>query len=203
MDKNIFAIFNPRFELVKNIPKILLNKVILPDSENSLLKDGKVVRRKMRERDLLKNGVKVQTPDKNPIIHYHTFLKRATGMQYLLAFTKAHIYHWNPSTEAFDTKWTNHYISVDTIKFDDNEADADTITDSGDGFVTAGFVPGDKITITGSTSNDGDYTIGSEDTDVTAGVLTLIATDELTTEDLADNVVIVANCDNWKTIKCP
>jgi len=199
MDKNICGIFNPQYELVKNVPKILLNKVMPPDSKNILLKDGKIVRRKMREADLLKDSAKVQTPDKNPIIHYHTFVKRSTGAQYLLAFTKAHIYHWNLSTKAFDTKWTNHNISVNTIKFDDNGDDPDTITDSGTGFVTAGFVPGDKITITGSTSNNGDYTIGSEDTDVTAGVLTLIATDELTTEAAGDDVVIVANCDNWET----
>lgn len=49
---------------------------------------------------------KCQTPDGNPIIHYHTFVKRSTGVEYLLAFTKAHIYHWNPSTKAFDVKFT-------------------------------------------------------------------------------------------------
>jgi len=107
MDKQTFAIFNPQNELVKNVPKILLNKVLLPDSQNVLLKDGKIIRRKMREKDCLNTeGVKVQTPDKNPIIHYHTFIKRSTGVQYRLFFTKAYIYHWNPSTKAFDTKWT-------------------------------------------------------------------------------------------------
>ena len=104
--KQTFGIFNPRNELVQNIPKILLNKVLLPESENCLLKDGKVIRRKMREPDFLNTEVKVQTPDGNPIIHYHTFIKRSTGTQYVLVFTKAHIYHWNPVTDAFDTKWT-------------------------------------------------------------------------------------------------
>ena len=47
-----------------------------------------------------------QTPDGNPIIHYHRIVKRATGIEYLLAFTKAHIYHWNPDTKAFDLKFT-------------------------------------------------------------------------------------------------
>lgn len=107
MDKQSFGIWNPQYELVKNIPNILLNKVVLPDSENVLLKDGKIIRRKMREKDLLTaEEVKVQTPDENPIIHYHKFVKRSTGVQYLLIFTKAHIYHWNPATKAFDSKFT-------------------------------------------------------------------------------------------------
>ena len=116
MNKQTFGIFNPRNELVKNIPKILLNKVLLPDSQNVLLKDGKIIRRKMRKEDLLTaEDVKVQTPDGNPIIHYHKFIKRSTGTQYVLAFTKAHIYHWNPDTRAFDLKWTNHNITAITI----------------------------------------------------------------------------------------
>jgi len=106
MDKQTLGIFNPQNELVKNIPVILLNKVLLPDSENVLLKDGKVIRRKMREGDLLNAEAKVQTPDGNPIIHYHTFIKRSTGTQYLLIFTKAHIYHWNTATDALDLKFT-------------------------------------------------------------------------------------------------
>ena len=104
--KQIFGIFNVQNELVKNIPKVILNKVFLPDSKNCLLKDGKIVRRKMREPDLLDEEVKVQTPDGNAIIHYHQFTKRSTGIQYILAFTKAHIYHWNPETCAFDLKFT-------------------------------------------------------------------------------------------------
>jgi len=191
--KQTFGIFNPQNELVKNIPKILLNKVLLPDSKNCLLKDGKVIRRKMREPDFLKAAVKVQTPDGNPIIHYHTFIKRSTGTQYVLAFTKAHIYHWN--SPDFDLKWTNHNINAITIAFNDNGANADTITDSDSGFVDAGFIAGDKITVTGDSENNGEYTIDT----VIAGTITLIATDELTTEIAGDDVTIVANCDNWET----
>jgi len=192
--KQPFGVFGSKNELVKNIPNILLNKVLLPDSQNVLLKDGKIIRRKMREKDFLDGSDdKVQTPDGNPIIHYHKFIKRSTGTQYVLAFTKAHIYHWNPPN--FDLKWTNHNITAITIAFNDNGASADTITDSGAGFVTAGFVAGDKITVSGSTSNDGDYTIDT----VVAGTITLIATDSLTTEIAGDTVTIVANCDNWET----
>jgi len=194
MDKQTFGIFNIQNELVKNIPKILLNKVLLPDSQNILLKDGKIIRRKMREKDLLTaEEVKVQTPDGNPIIHYHKFIKRATGTQYLLAFTKAHIYHWN--SPSLDLKWTNHNITATTISFTHNAESADTITDSDAGFVTAGFVDGDKITVTGDSGNNGDYTIDT----IVAATITLIATNVLTTEDAGDSVTIVANCDNWET----
>jgi len=196
MDKSVFGIFSPLFELVKNIPKILLSKVISPDSQNILLKDGKVVRRKMREKNLVDGAeAKVRTPDTYPILHYHTFIKRSTGAQYLLAFTKAHIYHWDFANKQFDLKWTNHNITASTISFTHNAESADTISDSGNGFVTAGFVEGDKITITGDSENNGDYTIDS----VVAGTITLISTDTLTTEIAGDSVTIIANCDNWET----
>jgi len=48
---------------------------------------------------------KTQTPDGNPIIRYHRFVKRSTGTEYRLVFTKAHIYHWNPTTYAYDEKF--------------------------------------------------------------------------------------------------
>lgn len=47
-----------------------------------------------------------------------------------------------------------------------------TISDSGSGFVTAGFYIGQTITVTGSASNNGTYTI----TNVTAGVITVSQT---------------------------
>ena len=97
MDKELFGIFAPIMGLKKDFPVVLIQNVFTPDNENILLKDGKIIRRKMREKDLLDgNGDKFQTPDTFPIIHYHRIVKRATGIEYLLAFTKAHIYHWNP-----------------------------------------------------------------------------------------------------------
>jgi hypothetical protein len=56
-----------------------------------------------------------------------------------------------------------------TITFVDGGGGADTITDSVNGFLAAGFEAGDEFTVSGSTSNDGDYTIVS----VTAGTITL------------------------------
>ena len=69
------------------------------------------------------------------------------------------------------------------IAFVDGGAGEDTITRTAADFVTAGFVVGDIITIAGSTSNDGDYTL----TGVAAGVLN-IATGSLTAEVAGDTV---------------
>lgn len=78
-----------------------------------------------------------------------------------------------------------------TIAFSENNASADTITDSGNGFLTAGFQAGDQITVTSTSAvNDGTYVIGS----VVAGTITLIARNDLTTETAgaAGTVTIVA-----------
>lgn len=63
-----------------------------------------------------------------------------------------------------------------------------SITDSNNGFVTAGFVSGDRITVSGSTSNDGTYHLDT----VAAGTLTLITGDTLTGEAAGDTVSILA-----------
>ena len=76
-----------------------------------------------------------------------------------------------------------HTIIGTTIAFVDSNPD--TITDSGNGFITAGFVSG-SITVLGSTSNDGSYTIDT----VAAGILTLISTDTLSAEVAGDSVTI-------------
>lgn len=78
------------------------------------------------------------------------------------------------------------YLAGATIAFNENGASSDTITDSGNGFVTAGFAAGDEIIISGSASNDGVYTIAS----VTAGTITLIDTDDLTAEVAGASVVV-------------
>lgn len=68
-------------------------------------------------------------------------------------------------------------IAANTIAFVDNGASEDTITDSGSGFVTAGFKTGDVLYVDGTTSNDGSYTL----TGVAAGTLN-VATALLTAE---------------------
>lgn len=67
---------------------------------------------------------------------------------------------------------------VTTISFHDNGADPDTVEDSALGFVAADFQVGDTLIVSGSASNDGQYTIKG----VEEGVLTLSDTDELTDE---------------------
>lgn len=68
------------------------------------------------------------------------------------------------------------------------DSNPDTLTDTGSGFVTAGFVAGQKINVSGSTSNDGTYTLAT----VAAGTLTLASTDSLTAEVKGDTVTITA-----------
>lgn len=77
------------------------------------------------------------------------------------------------------------------------KADAVTnayISDSSNGFVTAGFAVGDYVVISGSTSNDGTYLVSG----VTAGVLTLALTELLTTEASGDTVIVQKeNAGTW------
>lgn len=83
--------------------------------------------------------------------------------------------YWSPTLTAI------------TIAFNET-ATPDTITDSGNRFVTAGFKPGDIITVSGSTSNDGDYTIVS----LVAGTITL-GNGVLSVDEIAgDSVTIFA-----------
>lgn len=77
-------------------------------------------------------------------------------------------------------------MTANTIAFVDS--DPDTLTDTGNGFINAGFVVGQKITITGSTSNNKTVTIAT----VEAGTITLISTDTLTAE-IAGDVVTIAD----------
>ena len=73
-------------------------------------------------------------------------------------------------------------IRATTIAFSENDASPDTITDSGNGFLIAGFQVGDTITVSSTSAlNDGTYTIGS----VTAGTITLLSNNDLTTETAA------------------
>jgi hypothetical protein len=62
----------------------------------------------------------------------------------------------------------------------------DTITDSNSNFLKRGFASGMKIAVSGSTSNDGNYTIDT----VVAGTITLVAGDSLTVEAASATVTI-------------
>lgn len=75
-------------------------------------------------------------------------------------------------------------ITDTTIAFADT--DPDTITDSNNGFVTAGFLKGHIITVTGTTSNNTNFTVAS----VVAGTLTLVAGDTVTAEGAGASVTL-------------
>jgi hypothetical protein len=75
-------------------------------------------------------------------------------------------------------------ITAATIAFVDS--DPDTITDTGSGFVTAGFQSGQQIMVEGSSSNDGTYTIDT----VAAGTITLISDDSVTAEEATATITI-------------
>ena len=68
-----------------------------------------------------------------------------------------------------------------------------TITDSANGFVTAGFAAGDTLYVTGSSANSRNFTIGS----VTAGTITLIMTDVLTSEIAGPSITLHNGEPTW------
>ena len=80
-------------------------------------------------------------------------------------------------------------ITASTIAFHENTPSADTITDSGNGFVTADFKAGDSITVSGSSSNNGTYTIAT----VVAGTITLTEADDLADESAGATVTITSS----------
>jgi len=121
-EKQLFGVFAPILGEKKNFPVILLDKTVQTDNSNIYRKYGEVHRRLMRLADMLDSGeVKSQTPDANPILHYHTFIKRSTAMQYFLCFTKAHIYVWNTSSKTWDVIFTcqSYCTEWDTETYND------------------------------------------------------------------------------------
>lgn len=88
-------------------------------------------------------------------------------------------------------------ITGTTIAFVDS--DPDTITDSGNGFVTAGFEQGMTITVSGAATaaNNADFTIAS----VVAGTITLITADALTAEAAGASVTITQKDPFWQVYK--
>ncbi len=80
-------------------------------------------------------------------------------------------------------------MAANTIAFVDGAASEDTITDSGNAFVTAGLKVGDTLFVEGTTSND--TTVGYPLTGVAAGTLN-VATDTLTAESAGTVFAIAA-----------
>lgn len=74
---------------------------------------------------------------------------------------------------------------------------AATITDSANGFVTAGFAAGDILHVTGSTANNRNFTIGS----VTAGVITLIMSETLVSEASGSAITLHNGEPTWASAR--
>jgi hypothetical protein len=70
---------------------------------------------------------------------------------------------------------------------------APTITDSANGFLTAGFTAGDTLYVSGSTANSRNFTIGS----VTAGTITLIMSDVLVSEAAGPSITVHNGEPTW------
>lgn len=83
--------------------------------------------------------------------------------------------------------------SASTIAFVEGIGVSDTITDSANGFVAAGFNSGDIISVSGSTSNNRKFTIAT----VTANTITLIPDDQVTNESAGAAVLIHNGYPNW------
>lgn len=84
--------------------------------------------------------------------------------------------------------WAKAEYTAATIAFAENTPSADTITDSANGFVIAGFKAGMHIT-TDHATNAGPYEIDT----VAAGTITLIATDDLTLATAGSDVTITSD----------
>lgn len=72
---------------------------------------------------------------------------------------------------------------------------APTITDSLSNFLNAGFAAGDTLNVSGSTANSRNFTIGS----VTAGVITLIMGNSLTSEVAGSSITLHNGEPTWAT----
>lgn len=84
--------------------------------------------------------------------------------------------------------WAEVEYTADTIAFEEGGEDPDTITDSVEGFIDAGFKAGMKIT-TDDATNAGPYEIDT----VAAGTITLVATDDLTAALAGSDVTLTSD----------
>jgi len=106
-----FGIFAPVMGIKQDFPSILLPAAFTVNNENVMLRRGEIHRATMRAKELQSSTggeepvfTHVQTPDTYPILCYHWYEDKDGG-GFLLAFTKAHIYHWNTGTSAWDEKF--------------------------------------------------------------------------------------------------
>jgi len=92
--------------------------------------------------------------------------------------------------EGFDTYIAANSVTGTGIAFVDGGTSEDTITDTGSGFIAAGFKKGMKFAVLDSESNDGVYTILA----IVAGTIS-VATGSLTTETAGDSITVTYGID--------
>ena len=92
--------------------------------------------------------------------------------------------------EGFDTYIATNSVTGTGIAFVDGGASKDTITDTGNGFISAGFKKGMKFAVLDSESNDGVYTALA----VVAGTIT-VATGTLTAETAGESITVTHGID--------
>lgn len=104
-----FAVLSPELQrgVYADIPHLLLPHAFQPDSLNTFVHFGCIERMRGRLKELCESDgtTHVQTPDGNPILAYHRHITK-TGLNYLHAATKAHIYLWSTSLYAWQTRFT-------------------------------------------------------------------------------------------------
>lgn len=101
----------------------------------------------------------------------------------------SNIHVWTGAVSTVNSTTTNTItkqgiVVGTTISFSDSGPDM--ILDSNNGFINAGFTVGDNINVSGSASNNGNYKIAA----VTAGEITLVGGDTLTTEAAGATVTV-------------
>ena len=122
--------------------------------------------------DLSEEDLLVDTDATQSLVSGNLTLNEPTGFRALIAITLT-----IPVATATRT----------TYSFADSNPD--TILDSSSSFLTDGFVAGQKITVSGSTSNNKNLEIDT----ITAGVITLISGNTLTVESAGATITIMAN----------
>ena len=100
-----FGIISDLMGVSEDVPTIKMSSAFSPASSGTFLQYGMVRSMPGAAPTFLDDdGVKVQTPDTNPIIHFWRHIS-AQGIEYVFAYTKLNVYRWNDTTKAYETKW--------------------------------------------------------------------------------------------------
>ena len=101
-----FGILSDVMGVAEDVPTVKMSSAVSPESSGTFLQYG-MIRSMPGGAKTFLNGssVQIQTTDTNPIIHYHRHIS-ASGIEYIFVYTKDHVYRWNDTTKAYETKHT-------------------------------------------------------------------------------------------------